>query len=267
MFNGLKPREEIAMRSAITALQEGSETPTTGTSSTSNLSTPWEEKDLDSSTAARKSLGSQLTEALRPDSPETHQARKKARHEAKQANQISNPNRRGKVDDVLGGGSETTLSSEAMEAILELRRVRDAEDNFARYRDMDRPPLPVALQIAEQAGNGGGKIDGRAHIGQGSISAKRGLRMMSKQEREKIASANYSTVTSVPSGNGQNEDKDDGEMDDPLGYVGKDEKGEYCKVCGIPLLPDPKPDMLLIWLHAIRYRKRLLCGSCSDLAH
>jgi len=29
--------------------------------------------------------------------------------------------------------------------------------------------------------------------------------------------------------------------------------GEYCPICGLPLLPDPKPNQLCIWLHAKRY--------------
>jgi hypothetical protein len=40
-------------------------------------------------------------------------------------------------------------------------------------------------------------------------------------------------------------------MDDDM--VGRDEEGEYCKKCGVPLLPDPRPEQLFIWLHAMRY--------------
>lgn len=33
----------------------------------------------------------------------------------------------------------------------------------------------------------------------------------------------------------------------------QDEHGWYCPTCGVPLLPDPKPAQLCIWLHARRY--------------
>lgn len=34
---------------------------------------------------------------------------------------------------------------------------------------------------------------------------------------------------------------------------GSDEMDEFCGECGIPLLPDPKPEQLFIYLHAFRY--------------
>lgn len=33
----------------------------------------------------------------------------------------------------------------------------------------------------------------------------------------------------------------------------RDEHGWYCPTCGVPLLPDPKPAQLCIWLHARKY--------------
>lgn len=32
----------------------------------------------------------------------------------------------------------------------------------------------------------------------------------------------------------------------------EDETGPYCRACGVPLLEDPKPEHLFIWLHALR---------------
>jgi hypothetical protein len=32
--------------------------------------------------------------------------------------------------------------------------------------------------------------------------------------------------------------------------------GPYCRLCGQPLLPDPRPEQLYIWLHACRYRSK-----------
>ena len=146
------------------------------------------------------------------------------------------------VEDTLGGGSEATLSPAAVTAILHLRKVRDSEDNFARYRDMDRPPLPGPKHV-----QAGGTASGNGKISQtNSVSARKGLRMMSKQERSNL-SEQY--ADSYHEGE---------EKSNPLWYVGRDEKGEYCISCGIPLLPDPTKEMLQIWLHAIRYRRSLI---------
>lgn len=41
--------------------------------------------------------------------------------------------------------------------------------------------------------------------------------------------------------------------DDNDDYVAVDEQGPYCRACGVPLLPDPRPEQLFIWLHAMKY--------------
>ena len=139
------------------------------------------------------------------------------------------------MDDVLGGGSEATLNPAAVEAIIHLRKVRDSEDQYARYRDMDRPPLPLNSdpQTSENSSVAGRKPP--------SVSAKKGLRMMSRQERDILSVQHAQSGSEI-------------HREGPMWYVAKDEKGEHCMACGMPLLPDPTREMLQIWLHAIRYR-------------
>jgi hypothetical protein len=78
---------------------------------------------------------------------------------------------------------------------------------------------------------------------------------LSKKEREELAKQDRESEENAGA-----EVKDDGESskvkeDNPEWYIAHDEKGAYCKACGLPLLPDPEPRMLEIWLHAIRYRE------------
>jgi len=40
-------------------------------------------------------------------------------------------------------------------------------------------------------------------------------------------------------------------------YTARDEHGLYCRACGMPVLDDPRPEHLFIWLHASR------CASCG----
>lgn len=142
----------------------------------------------------------------------------------------------------LGGGSRVPLVPQAVEAITQLRKVRDEEDNFARFRDMDRPPLPVA----ELPRVGGSSQTNGVKPSTASLSAKRGLRFLSRQERDELAQQDKDAADSL--------EDESIRQEDPEWYIARDEKGTYCKKCGLPLLPDPEPCMLEIWLHALRYR-------------
>lgn len=139
------------------------------------------------------------------------------------------------VDDTLQGGSEVSLVPQAIQAVTHLRKVRDEEDNFARYRDMERPPMPPNLLFTNSIIMNKPKETNRPK------TAKRGLKMMTNKEREALAEEARSDELIKLQG------------ENPEYYIERDEQGTYCKVCGTPLLPDPSVDQLSIWLHAIRY--------------
>lgn len=146
------------------------------------------------------------------------------------------------IDDELQGGSEVKLVPQAIKAIKHLRKVRDEEDNFARYRDMERPPMPPDILFTHSSSTTNSKVN-KVNGTNRPKTAKRGIRMMTNKERESLAEE----VRSNELIKLQN--------DNPEYYIEKDGKARYCNVCGTPLLPDPRVDQLSIWLHAIRYCK------------
>jgi hypothetical protein len=44
-----------------------------------------------------------------------------------------------------------------------------------------------------------------------------------------------------------------------------DEEGNFCKTCFTPLIPDPRPEQLFIWLHAMRCKFTLVLPSKATL--
>lgn len=133
--------------------------------------------------------------------------------------------------DVLGNGCEVPLTREAAHAIRCLRMVKDVEENNMRGRDMDRPPPPIP------------------------ITTKNAL-VSSKVKAKPLATPapNPGEAPTVKSTAGR---EPSGTIEMPLAgeeeYVAHDVHGPYCNICGIPLIPDPLPGQLYIWLHAMKY--------------
>jgi hypothetical protein len=92
------------------------------------------------------------------------------------------------IDDELKGGSEVGLVPQAVQAILHLRKLRDREDNYARYRDMERPVMPrkdifkpasttTTATIADLSASS----SSHGTTTTSSISAKKGVRIIKKE--------------------------------------------------------------------------------------
>lgn len=156
-------------------------------------------------------------------------------------------------EDPLRGGSQVPLVPQAIQAITQLRKIRDEEEEFSRFRDMDRPPMPPQIDVYQgkpkpKSGNSTpteekADEDGVEGNGKQPHTPRRGVKSMSNKEREALAEEVRS------------EELIKLQEENPEYYVASDEKGRYCNVCGTPLVPDPKVEQLSIWLHAIRYCK------------
>lgn len=159
-------------------------------------------------------------------------------------------------NDELKGGSEVKLVPQAIEAIKFLRKVRDEEDDFARYKDMERiqpPPMPLNLSSSSSSSSNHFNTAPPSSLNTANITkvngtnrpktAKRGIKMMTNKERELLSEETRS------------QELIELQNQNPEYYIEKDliTGSTFCNVCGTPLLPDPKIEQLSIWLHAIRY--------------
>ncbi|GAA6033732.1 hypothetical protein JCM8097_004403 [Rhodosporidiobolus ruineniae] len=121
-----------------------------------------------------------------------------------------------------GGGGEIDgraphdlpLTASAARAIAALRAVKDQDDGFARSRDLEGVELARSSLVG-----GGNKL---------SIDAE--VASPAEGEGEGAAGEAEEVIES-----------EDGR------------EGGFCRTCFTPLLPDPRPEQLFIWLHAMRY--------------
>ncbi|KAK4057726.1 hypothetical protein OIO90_001374 [Microbotryomycetes sp. JL221] len=147
----------------------------------------------------------------------------------------SNSNQTNLVDQVEQDrkAHDPDLTNQAKIAIAELRCVKDEVDGWARQRDL------LGIEQAKKSKSGGL------------------LKVAQKQIESK------------------SKDGDDGDDDDDDDEIVIDSKqdndvlhesngAKFCATCFTPIIPDPKPEQLFIWLHAMRY-KTLEWDYCSPL--
>lgn len=113
----------------------------------------------------------------------------------------------------LDTGFGLEMTPQLRQAVTQLRNARDTDDDNARAKDMLVRQREAAL---------------RAHQAEGN--SKGGAEVDGSEQKEENGDAAVSTPDRA-----------------------RDEHGWYCPTCGVPLLPDPKPAQLCIWLHARRY--------------
>ena len=108
---------------------------------------------------------------------------------------------------------DQALTVGAQRAILALREVKDSADGHARARDLE------GIERARRVGSTKMSLDAEvtAHAGEDDVDDE---------------------------GEGPTEVEGEGE--------GSSEQDGFCSTCFTPLLPDPRPEQLFIWLHAMR---------------
>lgn len=114
------------------------------------------------------------------------------------------------------------LSAAATTAIQTLKDVRDAEDGWARWRDMK------GVELARAAGTSG---DPDSPFAPSPSTAD-----------------HVHTPVSVP----QTLFSDSSNVPDDIAAPESDDA--FCSTCFLPLIKDPLPEQLFIWLHALRYQ-------------
>ncbi|CAE6510551.1 unnamed protein product [Rhizoctonia solani] len=124
----------------------------------------------------------------------------------------------------IGMSSPVPLSSEAVGIITRLRNQKDESEDWGRWRDVifraKKALNPVVEKEWERIREGGGEANGSERVKE----------MASFAEEQ-----------------AQSEDK----LPDEVAVA--EDGSLYCTECYLPLRPDPKPESLYIFLHALRY--------------
>ncbi|KAG1830192.1 pseudouridine synthase [Suillus variegatus] len=141
----------------------------------------------------------------------------------------------------IGMGSPVPLSSEAVEIITKLRHMKDEDEDWSRWRDVvfrakaslapkDIPRAPLPPQNKRKKGG--------PSLPQTPLPEDMSL---APQLTQGEALARLS------------------QMEAPSPAVDTATGTLYCSECYLPLHPDPKPERLYIFLHALRYTTSLGC--------
>ncbi|KAJ3861695.1 pseudouridine synthase [Lentinula novae-zelandiae] len=137
----------------------------------------------------------------------------------------------------IGMGSPVPLSSEAVGVITRLRNMKDEAEDWSRWRDVIfrakgtlRAPRDLALKKPPP----------------GNKKQKNKGEFVNEQLNAAMKGIDVNDEFPVTSATGQ-----------PKGTTSADFSQLYCPECYLPLHPDPVPEKLYIFLHALRYTTSL----------
>ena len=147
----------------------------------------------------------------------------------------------------VGMGSPVPLSAEAVNVITRLRNMKDKDEDWSRWRDVvfRAKGAKLNLGIIQSEGNEHGTAEGDTREGQ--------FKGADSNENDSTARMAELIATGLlPSPSYQEPNPD------PSTWTAKTESGTlYCTECYLPLHPDPEPERLYIFLHALRYTTSL----------
>lgn len=141
----------------------------------------------------------------------------------------------------IGMGSPVPLSSEAVEIITKLRNMKDEDEDWSRWRDV----------VFRAKGSLAPKDIPRAPLPPQNRRKKGGPSVPQTPLPEDTSSTPQLTQGEALARLSQ--------MEAPSPAVDTVTGTLYCTECYLPLHPDPKPEKLYIFLHALRYTTSLGC--------
>ncbi|KAI0821309.1 pseudouridine synthase [Irpex lacteus] len=159
----------------------------------------------------------------------------------------------------IGMGSPVPLSAEAVRVITRLRNMKDEDEDWGRWRDVifkskaalvpKRVLVPLPPQNRRRRG--------------GPVEESTAAGNIEPVEPSPLVEA---TEPDVPQISAEDAEAKIAEYQDILDKDAspeeRDKEGRdmsYCPECYLPLHPDPKPEKLYIFLHALRYTTSLGC--------
>ncbi|KAG5653792.1 hypothetical protein H0H81_010462 [Sphagnurus paluster] len=173
----------------------------------------------------------------------------------------------------IGMGSPVPLSSEAVGVITRLRNMKDEDEDWSRWRDVvfraKGKLAPHGLELKPPPPSNRRKRGGHAKFVDEALN--RAMETITINEPTDSSASSQPTATSPERSSSQPElvsipaeaqdqlsDKealDKASVMEPLVEITpvKQSDNLYCPECYLPLHPDPKPERLYIFLHALRY--------------
>jgi len=155
------------------------------------------------------------------------------------------------------------LSSEAVDVITKLRNMKDEEDDWSRWKDVIFRAKAALVPTHVKA-----EVQMRPLEPKFKNVRKKGLQQRLVQKSDSLVSSlesnvreetlmrdNVSTSTSNPPT--PSAEKAEDVVIKKGALEGKTDSGNFCPECYLPLFPDPSPDKLYIYLHALRYTTSL----------
>jgi tRNA pseudouridine32 synthase len=143
----------------------------------------------------------------------------------------------------VGMGSPVPLSAEAVGVITRLRNLKDEDEDWSRWRDVVFRAKDAKLNLGAARNEESELAKGDAVKGDCEESVSVSDDSDSAERRAKLIATGL-----LPSPSRQEPDPD------PSTWTAKTESGTlYCTECYLPLHPDPEPERLYIFLHALRY--------------
>ncbi|KAK7472266.1 hypothetical protein VKT23_000387 [Stygiomarasmius scandens] len=192
----------------------------------------------------------------------------------------------------IGMGSPVPLSSEAVEVITRLRNMKDEAEDWSRWRDVifrakGNLRAPRTLEVKKPPPSNRRKKNKGEFVDQSLNDAIKALNVSPSQSNTEALTSEVNTpleVEAVPSYEGADVAEAEKEKE-PIQLSTSEaieiarsvisdaegaeiipehpredgEKQLYCPECYLPLHPDPKPEKLYIFLHALRYTTSLGC--------
>ncbi|KAF5375500.1 hypothetical protein D9615_009184 [Tricholomella constricta] len=181
----------------------------------------------------------------------------------------------------IGMGSPVPLSSEAVGVITRLRNMKDEDEDWSRWRDVvfraKGKLTPHGLKLEPPPPSNQRKRGGHAKFVDEALNRAFEMTTLSADDRDTpMASGSSSAITSsaatpsdistpepeivsAPPPLSEEEALEKVSAMEPLVESTAVVQSEnlYCPECYLPLHPDPKPERLYIFLHALRYTTSL----------
>ncbi|EJD08351.1 pseudouridine synthase [Fomitiporia mediterranea MF3/22] len=169
----------------------------------------------------------------------------------------------------IGLGSPVPLSKEAVEIITRLRNQKDEDEDWGRWRDVvfraKGALTPQVVQLAYAQQNTPPRKSRKKLERQSTKKEPKSRRDEEINATESASAPSPTTITQliptqdqtdpVPESSETIELSISTPIQAPTNLAGPENSSDalYCPECYLPLCPDPKPEKLYIFLHALRY--------------